>query len=265
MFIREVCVFDLRLEDEGTVACIELRRPPANAIGPEQIGELESLLDRLSGEDSSRVLLFHAGGRCFSAGGDIKFMATVAHLADAPERLMQFSADMQALFGRLENLPLPTVCALSGVALGGGFELALSCDIRVAEPQVTVGLPAVKIGLLPGAGGTQRVSRLAGPAVARRLILTGEPVGAEEAWRLGLVHEIAPTGGALQRAREIAHGLAASPPRTLAAIKRCIALAPSAEGLAAELEETLALHREPATKALIDAFVAKSRTGMELT
>jgi enoyl-CoA hydratase/carnithine racemase len=259
-------VFDLRFEEGGTVACIELRRPPANAIGPDQIAELSSLLDRLQHEHGAcRVVLFHAAGRFFSAGGDIKFMAEVAHRPDSPERLMQLSADMQKLFGRVESLPLPTVCALCGVALGGGFELALACDIRVAEPQVIVGLPEVKIGLLPGAGGTQRVSRLAGPAVARRLILTGEPVSAAEAMRLGLVHEIVPAGEGLRRAREIARGLAASPPRTLAAIKRCIGLAPSAEGLAAELDETLALQREPATKALIDAFVRRSKAGMELT
>ncbi|MBX3528960.1 MAG: enoyl-CoA hydratase/isomerase family protein [Rhizobiaceae bacterium] len=259
-------MFELRFEEDGAVASIELRRPPANAIGPDQVNELSSLLDRLQREHGAcRVVLFHAAGRFFSAGGDIKFMAEVAHLADGPERLMQLSADMQRLFGRLEGLPLPTVCALSGTALGGGLELALACDIRVAEPQVIVGLPEVKIGLLPGAGGTQRVSRLAGPAVARRLILTGDTVSAAEAMRLGLLHEIVPAGQALNRARAIARGLAASPPRTLAAIKRCIGLAPSAEGLAAELEETLALQREPATKALIGAFVRRSKTGVELT
>jgi enoyl-CoA hydratase/carnithine racemase len=252
-------VFEISWEDAGAIACVELRRPPANAIGLDQIRELAVVLTTLQEKQACRAILFHSNGRFFSAGGDIKFMAEVARYPDAAERLMGLSAEMQQTFGELEELKIPTVAAVSGIATGGGLELALSCDMRVADKSARVGLPEVRIGLLPGAGGTQRVTRLAGAAVAKRLILTGEIIEAEEAARLGLVSEVVPDGRSYVRALELCRQLSALPRRALAAIKRCISLAPSRGGLAAELEETLELQRDPETKTLIKSFVERSR------
>ena len=167
---------------------------------------------------------------------------------------------MQETFAKIEALPIPTFCAISGICVGGGLELALACDIRVAERNATVGLPEVKIGLLPGAGGTQRLVRIAGPAVARRLILTGELISGVSAHQLGIVQDLCEPGGAYDAALELARTMARAPRHTVVAIKRCLALAPSADGFAAEIAETLALHREPETKALIGAFLARSKT-----
>jgi enoyl-CoA hydratase/carnithine racemase len=166
---------------------------------------------------------------------------------------------MQAVFAKLEALPVPTIAAISGICVGGGFELVLACDLRVAESSASVGLPEVNIGLLPGAGGTQRVTRIAGTAVAKRLILTGALVDGDEAARLGLVHDLAGVEGALQAGLRLAESLVGAPRNALAAIKRCIALAPSEEGFAAEVSETEKLLGEEGTVSLIGSFLMRSR------
>jgi enoyl-CoA hydratase/carnithine racemase len=253
-------MFDISWLGSGAVAAVRLNRPPANAIGLVEINELEQLVDRLATAPTVRAALFYTQLRFFSAGADIELMGASMDAPDGPEKLAHLSERMQTTFAKIEALPIPTVAAIAGVCVGGGLELALACDIRIAERSARIGLPEVKLGLIPGAGGTQRLARLCGVAAAKRLILTGDLISGEDAHDLGIVQELASGMSAYEASLELAHSFAEAPRRSLAAIKRCIALAPSAEGYAAEIAETLALHREPETKARIEAFLARSRS-----
>jgi enoyl-CoA hydratase len=145
-------------------------------------------------------------------------------------------------YALLEDFPKPSVAAVHGFAFGGGLELALACDLRVAERGTRLGLPEMKLGVLPGAGGTQRLPRLLPPAIAKQMILTGDPIDAERAWQLGLVNELAEPGGALAAAEKLAAGLAAGAPLALAAGKRLID-----HGLGMDLTTAIAYERETVT------------------
>lgn len=251
-------MFSIGWEDEGRIVMVRLDRPPANAINSEGVAALDGVLDQIEDDPSARVVLFYAQGRFFSAGADIRGMSEALGSSDGPERLAALAKAMQDAFRRVAALPLPTVCALSGIATGGGFELALACDLRVAEPDVLLGLPEARIGLIPGAGGTQVLTAIAGPSIARRLILTGELISGTRAAELGLLHDLAKPGAGLSVALGLARAMAAVPRRTQVALKRCLLLASSPEGFAAEIEETLALQRTAETQDLIRAFLERS-------
>jgi enoyl-CoA hydratase len=236
------------------VHVINLDRAPANAMGFDEIAELRALLERAHRLPDCAALVFTARGRFFSAGADIKLMQTAGS-----ESLVELARDMQAVFDAIERFPAPTLAAVGGIATGGGLELALACDIRVAAAEARVGLTETRIGLIPGAGGTQRLVRIAGRAVALKMILGGELLSGTEAARLGIVHEALPQADVLARTLDLARDLAALPRGALRAAKRCIGLAPSAEGYAAELEETARLHGSDETRAAIAAFLNRSR------
>jgi len=250
-------MFETAWHDSGSIAVLRLNRPPANALGFQEIEDLDSKLERLSVTPTLRAIVFHSTLRFFSGGADIALMGEISDLPDGPEKLARLSAQMQATFARLEALPIATFCAISGICVGGGLELALACDFRIAEKSATVGLPEIKIGLLPGAGGTQRLTRVAGVDAARRLILTGELISGTEAHRLGIVQDLVAPGTALESAPTLARSVNEAPRSAVAAIKRCLALAPSPEGYAAEVAETLVLHREQETKARIHGFLSR--------
>ncbi|HEY7726055.1 MAG TPA: enoyl-CoA hydratase-related protein, partial [Anaeromyxobacteraceae bacterium] len=169
---------------------------------------------------------------------------------------------LQRLLARIEALPLATLAEVGGAALGGGLELALACDLRVAAAEARVGLPEVGLGLVPGAGGTQRLTALCGPAVARRLILGAEVVGGAEAADLGLVHWAVPRAGLAAFAEGVADRLAALPRAAVAEAKSCIAARadPARDGFEEELAATrrLLLH-EPETRSRVEAFLAGRR------
>jgi len=251
-------MFGLSWRNAGRVALIELNRPPANAIGMLQVEQLSTILSEIEASSECRAVIFHSVCRFFSAGADIKLMAEHVDRADGAEAMAAMGAAMQQAFERVEAMPVVTIAAITGICVGGGLELALACDVRVADAGASMGLPEVKIGLLPAAGGTQRLTRIAGPAVAARLILTGEIVSAERAYDFGIFQDLVEEGGALDKAIEIAGMVSAAPRVTIEAIKRCLALAPSPEGYAMESRETLSLHRQPETKALIRAFFERS-------
>jgi enoyl-CoA hydratase/carnithine racemase len=228
-------------------------------LGLPQVEELEALLDYLKGVPTLRAIIFHSHLRFFSAGADLAFIEELSASPDGAKELARFCARMQSVFAKLEAMPMLTVAAISGICVGGGFELALACDFRIAERDATVGLPEVRIGLLPGAGGTQRLTRVAGAGVAKRVILTGALVDAGDALRLGMVQELAGDEGALEAAIQLADSVISAPRGAIAAIKHCIALAPSEAGYAAEISQTEALHREDETRSLISSFLARSR------
>lgn len=198
---EDVTFEHLGIAVEDGVAVVTIDRPEAlNALNGELMFELATALDLLEGDLEVRALVLTGAGRAFVAGADV---ANLAQLDDA------FSGREAALAGQdlmnsLAALPFPTIAAINGFALGGGLELALACDLRVAAPTAKLGLPEVGLGLIPGYGGTQRLPRLVGAGRALDLILTGRHVGADEALAMGLVNRVADdaVAGAVALARQ---------------------------------------------------------------
>lgn len=186
-------------------AVIVLDHPPANAISTQVIEELEDILDSLEADDAVRVLVFTgAGERFFSAGADLKEFGAV--------KPSEQVARGQTLTRRIERYPKPFIAAINGMALGGGCELAMPAHIRIAADTAVFGQPEVKRGLMPGWGGTQRLPRLIGRAEALYYLLTGDNIPADEAYRLGLVHQVVPADQLMETAEELAARLAQGPP-----------------------------------------------------
>jgi len=250
-------MFDLHIQDE--VAVLTLQHPPINALSRPWAEAFHAVLDQLEARSDWRVLRIRSGLRLFSAGGDIKQFASRLDEPNAGDLLAEEAAYYQTLFDRIEGLPQLSIAEIQGVAAGGGFELALACDLRVAGDKARVGLPEVGVGLLPSAGGTQRMTRLVGVARALRLIGGAELVTAAEAFGLGLVEWVLPDEGFAQAAAAIAARFAAQPREALRAAKSCIAAAvdPSRDGSAEEVEAPRQLMKTSETRARLIEFVAK--------
>ncbi|MFG2351083.1 enoyl-CoA hydratase/isomerase family protein [Streptomyces phaeochromogenes] len=226
----------LHVELRDKLAVLTLDRPgQLNAIGSETVDRLAQTLNDLRDNDDVRALVLTGAGRAFSAGADISEIESFT----TPGQFRAFVGRLTEVYALLEEFPKPSVAAVHGFAFGGGLELALACDLRVVERDARLGLPEMKLGVLPGAGGTQRLPRLLPPAIAKQMILTGEPIDAERAWQLGLVNELAERGGALAAAETLAAKLAAGAPLALAAGKRLID-----HGLGMDLETAIAYERE---------------------
>lgn len=201
---------------DGAVAVVRLNRPAKlNAIDAEMVRELRALVDALRADAASRAFVITGNGRAFSAGADI---AALAELAGPPD-FLRFIEEIQATFTAIEDLGIPTIAALNGLAYGGGCELALACDLRVMADDATLGVPEIKIGVLPGAGGTQRLTRLLPPALALEMICLGEPLGSQPALQHGLVNRVAPRERVIDVALAMARQLAQLPPLALRSAK----------------------------------------------
>jgi enoyl-CoA hydratase/carnithine racemase len=230
-------VSDLVGLELGQVAHLELVNPPLNLVTRELLEQLDAALATLTSSapgDVRVVVITGSGERAFSAGSHVGEFEDQRGAGGRARHELE-----SGVASRLADLPMPTIAAIEGNALGGGLELALCCDIRIASARARLGLPEVRLAVTPGAGGTQRLPRVVGSARARELILTGRVVDAEEAARIGLVHEIVPAGGARARADEIADEIAARGPLAVREAKRLIGLATEtdlATGLAAELD-----------------------------
>jgi len=211
----------VRLERADGVATITIDRPQAlNALDAPTLRDLaRALRDVRRADDVRAVVLTGAGPKAFSAGADIAAMAAMA-----PGDGHAYSRLGHEVLGRLEELEVPSVAAVNGVALGGGLELALACDLIVAAAGVRLGLPEINLGLIPGFGGTQRLALRVGLARARELVYTGEPVVAEEAHRIGLVNRVVPADRVVAEATALAAALAAKAPVALRQAKRATAM-----------------------------------------
>jgi len=175
----------VRLERRAGVAVVTLTRPDRmNAINRATLQELDRILTALDGDPAVGAIVVTGAGPAFSAGADITELAEL----DGPDEFARFLREFTDVLARLEEHPTPSIAAIDGVAFGGGLELALACDLRVASDAARLGVPEVKLGLLPGAGGSQRLPRLLPPGVALHMLLTGAPLGAIDAHRLGLVN-----------------------------------------------------------------------------
>ncbi|NPV91176.1 MAG: hypothetical protein HPY50_10445 [Firmicutes bacterium] len=194
------------LEISDGVATITLNRPRAlNALNAQLFGEFDQALGEVTANPEARVLIVTgSGGKAFAAGGDIVFMQPLTSL-----QAREFVMSIRDTMLKLENLPIPTIAAINGMTLGGGNELAMGFDLRIAEEQAVFGQPEINLGIIPGAGGTQRLPRLVGMTRAKELVFLGETINAQEAYRIGLVNLVVPTGTALEKAGEIAKKLIA--------------------------------------------------------
>lgn len=205
------------VEIEQAVATIRLNRPPMNALGAELQSDLAAAVAQVAGDSAIRAAVLYGGEKLFAAGADIKEMSEASFA-----QMTQTSSRLQAALNAVAGLSKPVVAAVTGYALGGGLELALCADFRVLGESAKVGQPEILLGLIPGAGGTQRLPRLIGPARAKDLIFTGRFVGAQEALAIGLADKVVPDDQVYQAACELAARFAAGPALALAAAKQAI-------------------------------------------
>jgi enoyl-CoA hydratase len=209
----------MRVTHEGRVAVVTLDRPDKlNAIGAHTLRDLDGVITALESDSGVGAVVITGDGKAFSAGADIAEMSSFDH----PHDFSVFIELMTDVYDNIERLPKPSIAAINGIAFGGGFELALACDLRVMAESARVGLPEVKLGLLPGGGGTQRLARAVPAAVAKRMLMTGDPMGAADAHRFGLANEVTPVETVVDRAVELAAQLANGPALALAAAKRLV-------------------------------------------
>jgi enoyl-CoA hydratase/carnithine racemase len=223
----------LEVSDDG-VGEITLSRPPVNALSGPVARELTGIVDEVRDDERVRAVVVWGGDKVFAAGADIKEMGELDSV-----QMQRHIAAFQDALTRLEQLPLISIAAITGYALGGGCELALACDLRVCAADAQLGQPEILLGVIPGAGGTQRLPRLVGAGRAKEVIYSGRFVAAEEALRIGLVTEVVPPEEVHARATEIARGFASGPTVALAAAKFAVQ-----NGLEADLTSGLHIERQ---------------------
>jgi enoyl-CoA hydratase len=230
---------DLALDDGERVGVLLLDGAPANVLSASLLREVTAALDRFEAREGRVLVIGSALPGIFASGGDIEHVSRT----DANG----FVAYMQAIrevLDRLDGLPCPTIVAIDGAAIGGGLELALSCTLRVAGEDAIFGMPQVKLGTIPVAGGTQRLPRIVGHGKALDLLVTGRTIGSEEAYGMGLVDRRAPSGQAMEVAMDLARGIAAGSEPAVSAVRRAAAAAVGEsfpKGMAVEAREALAL------------------------
>ncbi|KWW99567.1 enoyl-CoA hydratase [Carbonactinospora thermoautotrophica] len=224
----------VRLEVSDGIGTIRLDRPPMNALNTQVQEELRAAAHEAAERKDVRAVIVYGGEKVFAAGADIKEMATMTYT-----EMVDRSGDLQSAFTAVAKIPKPVVAAITGYALGGGCELALCADFRVAGEKAKLGQPEILLGIIPGAGGTQRLSRLVGPARAKDLIFTGRFVDAAEALRIGLVDQVVPDEKVYEAARELAGRFVNGPAYALRAAKEAID-----RGLEVDLDTGLEIERQ---------------------
>jgi enoyl-CoA hydratase/carnithine racemase len=207
----------VRLEISDGIGTIRLERPPMNALNTQVQEELRAAATVATTDSGVRAVIVYGGEKVFAAGADIKEMADMSYV-DMAARAVELSSAL----GALARIPKPVVAAITGYALGGGCELALACDWRVAAQDAKLGQPEIKLGIIPGAGGTQRLARLIGPARAKDLVMSGRMVDAAEALRIGLVDRVVPADQVYAEAVAMVQPYRSGPAQALRAAKLAI-------------------------------------------
>ena len=224
----------VRLEVEGGIGTIRLDRPKMNAINGQVTAELRATAEEARDRDDVRAVVLYGGERVFAAGADIKEMSTITYA-----EMLSWGGRLQEALKVVARLPKPVIAAVTGYALGGGFELALTADFRVLGERAKVGVPEITLGVIPGAGGTQRLTRLVGPARAKDLVFSGRHVAAEEALALGIADRVVADADVYETALEMARSYAAGPAIALRAAKQAID-----DGLELDLDSALRLETQ---------------------
>jgi enoyl-CoA hydratase/carnithine racemase len=221
------------VQTDQAVATIRLERPPMNALNAQVQDEIAAAAAQVTADQEVRAVILYGGEKVFAAGADIKEMADASY-----GRMAADTRRLQDSFTAVAKIPKPVVAAITGYALGGGLELALCADFRVAGESARVGQPEILLGVIPGAGGTQRLPRLVGPARAKDIVFTGRFVGAAEALAIGLVDKLVPDAEVYQAARDLVARYAGGPALALRAAKQAID-----EGLDVDLDTGLEIER----------------------
>jgi enoyl-CoA hydratase len=206
-------------EKKGAIGILTVNRPEKlNALSNQLTAELKAVLEEIEKDEELRVLILTgAGDKAFVAGADIN------ELVDRDARIgRRVSRERQEIFSRIENLTIPVVGAINGYALGGGLELALACSIRIASDQAQFGAPEVKLGIIPGDGGTQRLPRIVGPGRAMEMVLTGDFIDAKEAFRIGLVNRVVAHEQLMEETMKLAEKIASRPPLAVRYAKEAV-------------------------------------------
>jgi len=199
---------------EDGVGIVQLNRPPMNAINVELTQDLVAATNEVTASEDVGAVVLWGGEKVFAAGADVKMMS-----GQSPQQIDAMIAGLQDAFNLFEEIPKVTIAAITGVALGGGMELAMCADFRFAAEDSRLGQPEIKLGVIPGAGGTQRLPRLVGPPRAKDIMYSGRFVGAEEALRIGLIDAVSPSEEVLPKAVEAARAYAKGPRAALRAAK----------------------------------------------
>jgi enoyl-CoA hydratase len=251
----------LALNVSDRIARITLSRAPVNAINDQLLAQFHAAIDDLLRREDWNVLMIESSLKVFCAGADLAQMSECIETEEGADKMVQSITQFQALFSRIETLPGVTLAVISGAALGGGFELALACDLRIVAHEAKLGLPEASLGVIPGAGGTQRLTRLCGQGIANRLILTAEVIDGQSAEQLGIAQWSVPREDLNVRAQEIVVRLAGLSRMALSESKACIAaasqLGPS--GFSMELEATRRLYQARETQERVRSFLEKNK------
>lgn len=223
----------VKVSKEGYIAIITIGHPAVNALDTPTLAELDKVLNEIKKDNAVKaVIITGAGKSCFSAGADINEMIQLKSAREAK----RFAFQGQNITTKIEKLGKPVIAAINGFCLGGGNELAMACDIRIASDKACFGQPEVKLGIIPGFGATQRLPRLVGKAKAKELILTGDIITAQEAWRIGLINKVVPEDEVLKEAKNLAKKILSQGQISIAGAIKAIN-----QGLKLTLEEGLAL------------------------
>ena len=247
----------ISLIKEGPLAIVTLTNPPLNVLHPQMAVELDACFSSLATDpDVVVAILVGQGDRAFCAGFDIKEFPRMME----PGGAEALATTLHTSLGKITHLGKPTIAAVNGLALGGGLEVAMACDIRIVAANAQLGQPEIKLGLFPGAGGTQRLPRLVGAGIAKELMYLGDPITAEEAYRIGLANRVVPSGEALHVAKEMGLKIAGMAGVALRYIQQAVN-----RGLNATLEEGLKIEADLFAKIFqtedvregVDAFINK--------
>ena len=217
--------------EEG-IALVTINHPPVNALDQKTVSELGQAMDELEKRPEAKIIILTGGGdKAFVAGADITAFTGLTRVTAE-----QFALSIQSILLKMEGSKKVVICAINGLALGGGCEVAMACDIRIASEKAKLGQPEVNLGVIPGAGGTQRLPRLVGKGRAMELVFTTDMISAEEARAIGLVNRVVPPGSLLEEAKKMAKKILTKGPVAITMAKRAIT-----EGLEMELKEGLKL------------------------
>lgn len=251
----------IKLEFNKHIASMLLDHPPVNAINYAWLDGMNTALDEIEANDNVSVLHIRSACKVFCAGADLALMRELLSSGTGRDEMIEIIRKMQQVFFRIEAMDIVTLAEIGGAALGGGFELTLACDLRAADASAKLGLPEAGLGLLPAAGGTQRLTHIAGEAIAKRLIFSAEVITGEQACNLGLVQWCKPANELADFTRELAQRISSMPEHALASCNHCIdaSLDDSINGFDMELEETRKLHDIKETQDRIRNFLDKTK------